>query len=92
MFSEKALNFVEEIEKECKNKFEELEKIVVRSATILNISIDKEQENIEAKDIEGRVIAKRKIVDKIKAHTNISLNRTTPMSAHKFNLFFINLK
>jgi hypothetical protein len=47
---------------------------------------------IEAKDIEGRVIAKRKIVDKIKAHTNISLNRTTPISAHKFNLFFINLK
>ena len=47
---------------------------------------------IEAKDIEGKVIAKRKIVEKIKSHTNISLNRSTPISAHKFNLFFINLK
>lgn len=47
---------------------------------------------IEAGDIEGKVIAKRKIVEKIKAHTNISLKRSTSMSAHKFNLFFINLK
>ena len=47
---------------------------------------------IEKGEIEGKVLAKKKIVDKIKEHTNISLNATTPLSAKKFNLFFISLK
>lgn len=48
---------------------------------------------IEKGDIEGKVIAKRKIVDKIKSHNpNISLNSSTPLSSRKFNLFFISLK
>lgn len=47
---------------------------------------------IEKKDIEGKVIAKRKLVEKIRQHTNISLNTTTPLSHKKFNLFFISLK
>lgn len=47
---------------------------------------------IEKKEIEGKVIAKRKIVEHINNHTTISLKRTSPLSAKKFNLFFITLK
>ena len=47
---------------------------------------------IEKGDVEGKVIAKRKLVDKIQEHADISLNRTTPLSKKKFNLFFISLK
>ena len=47
---------------------------------------------IEKGDIEGKVVAKRKIVDLITKHTNISLKRTTSKFAKKFNLFFISLK
>jgi len=47
---------------------------------------------IEKGDIEGKVIAKREIVKHINKHTNISLKRTSPLSAKKFNLFFITLK
>jgi len=47
---------------------------------------------IEKGDIKGKVIAKRKLVEKIKLHTNISLARTTPLFHKKFNLFFISLK
>lgn len=47
---------------------------------------------IEKGDVEGKVIAKKKLVDKIREHTNISLDRTTPLSKKKFNLFFISLK
>ncbi|MCG4767928.1 DUF3800 domain-containing protein [Bacteroides nordii] len=47
---------------------------------------------IEKGDVEGKVLAKRKIVDKIREHANISLNRTTPLFKKKFNLFFISLK
>lgn len=47
---------------------------------------------IEKGELAGKVIAKRKIVDKIKDHTNISLNKTTPLINKKFNLFFISLK
>jgi len=43
-------------------------------------------------DIEGKVVAKRKIVEHINNHTNISLKRTSPLSVKKFNLFFITLK
>ena len=47
---------------------------------------------IESRDIEGKVIAKRKIVEHINNHTQISLKHTSPLSAKKFNLFFITLK
>lgn len=44
---------------------------------------------IEKGDVSGKVLAKRKIIEKIKKHSNISLNTTTPLSRKKFNLFFI---
>lgn len=47
---------------------------------------------IEKGDVSGKVLAKRKIIGKIKKHSNISLNTTTPLSRRKFNLFFISLK
>lgn len=47
---------------------------------------------IERNDVMGRVTAKRRLIDKIKKHSNISLNSTTPLSRKKFNLFFISLK
>lgn len=47
---------------------------------------------IRKKEIEGRVIAKRKIVDKIKEHASISFDKSTPLCNKKFNLFFISLK
>jgi len=52
---------------------------------ILNLRIQKGE-------IEGKVIAKRKIVDIIQQHTNLSLDSTTPENKKKFNLFFISLK
>lgn len=47
---------------------------------------------IEKGDVQGKVIAKLKLIDKIKKHSNISLSTTTPLSRKKFNLFFISLK
>lgn len=47
---------------------------------------------IEKGELEGTVIAKRKLIAKIKKHTNISQNLTTPLTQKKFNLFFISLK
>jgi hypothetical protein len=47
---------------------------------------------MERGDIEGKVVAKRKIVEHINNHTSISLKRTSPLSAKKFNLVFITLK
>jgi len=38
------------------------------------------------------VRAKMKLIEKIKKHSNISLNTTTPKFRKKFNLFFIALK
>lgn len=35
---------------------------------------------IEKGDVQGKVIAKRKLIEKIKRHSNISLNSTTPLS------------
>lgn len=46
----------------------------------------------EKGDVAGHVVAKRMIIDKIKKHSNISLNTTTSLSRKKFNLFFISLK
>ena len=47
---------------------------------------------IQKGDVKGNVIAKIKLIEKIKRHSNISLNTTTPLSRNKFNLFFITLK
>ncbi|GAP71478.1 hypothetical protein SAMD00024442_127_3 [Candidatus Symbiothrix dinenymphae] len=47
---------------------------------------------IEKGVLEGKNAAKRKIVEIIQAHTNLSLNQTTLKQAKKFNLFFISLK
>lgn len=47
---------------------------------------------LEKGDIGGKVLAKRKIVEHINKHTSISLKHTSPLSAKKFNLFFITLK
>lgn len=47
---------------------------------------------IQKGDVKGKVIAKLKLIEKIKRHSNISLNTTTPLSRNKFNLFFITLK
>lgn len=47
---------------------------------------------IQKGDVKGNVIAKLKLIEKIKRHSNISLNTTTSLSRNKFNLFFITLK
>ena len=47
---------------------------------------------MEKGDVAGNVIAKRKLIEKIKKHSSISLNTTTPLLRKKFNLFFISLK
>ena len=47
---------------------------------------------IQKGDVKGNVIAKLKLIEKIKRHSNISLNTTTPLSRNKFNLFFITRK
>ena len=47
---------------------------------------------IQKGDVKGNVIAKLKLIEKIKRHSNISLNTTTPLSRNKFNLVFITLK
>ena len=46
----------------------------------------------EKGEVEGRVRAKMKLIEKIKKHSNISLNTTTPKFRKKFNLLFIALK
>lgn len=43
-------------------------------------------------DETNNVIAKKKIIEKIQQHTNITLDRSTAKSNTKFNLFFIDLK
>ena len=44
----------------------------------------------EKGDVQGKSLAKVKLVDKIKEHGDIT--RTTPLGNRKFNLFFIKLK
>lgn len=44
----------------------------------------------EKGDVEGKVIAKMKLINLIKQHGDIT--RTTPLSSKKFNLFFIKLQ
>lgn len=45
---------------------------------------------LEKGDVEGKSLAKMKLVEKIKEHGPIT--RTTPLNNKKFNLFFIKLK
>lgn len=42
--------------------------------------------------IAGNVVAKKKMVEKVKQYTHLSLECTTARKARKFNLFFISLK
>ena len=41
---------------------------------------------------ENKVIAKNKIIEKIESHCKVPITKSTPKSADKFNLFFIDLK
>jgi hypothetical protein len=67
------------------------ESIFVQLADVLMGAINY-QLRIKRGDIEGKVIAKRKIVDIINQHTPISLKPVSPLSNKKFNLSFITLK
>lgn len=40
----------------------------------------------------NKVTAKNKLIERIQSHTNISLNKSTPRTNNKFNLFYIDLK
>ena len=67
------------------------ESIFVQLADVLMGAINY-QLRIKRGDIDGKVIAKRKIVDIINQHTPISLKPVSPLSNKKFNLSFITLK
>ena len=67
------------------------ESVFVQLADVLMGAINY-QLRIKRGDIEGKVIAKRKIVDIINQHTPISLKPVSPLSNKKFNLSFITLK
>ncbi len=41
---------------------------------------------------ENKVIAKNKLIEKIESHCKVSITKSTPKNADKFNLFFIDLK
>lgn len=47
--------------------------------------------NYHIRDL-NKVTAKNKLIEKIEAHTNISLKKSTPKTSNKFNLFYIDLK
>ena len=67
------------------------ESVFVQLADVLMGAINY-QLRIKRGDINGKVIAKRKIVDIINQHTPISLKSVSPLSNKKFNLSFITLK
>lgn len=41
---------------------------------------------------ENKVIAKNKLIEKIESHCKVPITKSTPKTADKFNLFFIDLK
>lgn len=41
---------------------------------------------------EQKVLAKKRLIDKIEKHTSLALDKSTPKANNKFNLFFIDLK
>lgn len=47
---------------------------------------------LEKGDVQGMMKAKLNLIEKIKKHSDISLNSSTSLSRRKFNLFFISLK
>ena len=47
---------------------------------------------IQKGDVKGNVIAKLKLIEKIKRHSNNTKKTTTTMSRNKLNMFFITLK
>ena len=67
------------------------ESVFVQLADVLMGAINY-QLRIQNGDIEGKVIAKRKIVEIINQHTPISLKPVSPLSNKKFKLSFITLK
>ena len=67
------------------------ESVFIQLADVLMGAINYNM-RIQKGDVKGNVIAKLKLIEKIKRHSNISLNTTTPLSRNKFNLFFITLK
>ena len=67
------------------------ESVFIQLADVLMCAINYNL-RIQKGDVKGNVIAKLKLIEKIKRHSNISLNTTTPLSRNKFNLFFITLK
>lgn len=67
------------------------ESVFVQLADVLMGAINY-QLRIEKRNIEGKVDAKLKLIEKIKSHTNLTLNKSTSKDSHKFNLFFICLK
>ena len=67
------------------------ESVFVQLADILMGAINYHL-RIQSGDIEGKVIAKRKIVEIINQHTPISLKPISPSSNKKFKLSFITLK
>ena len=67
------------------------ESVFVQLADVLMGAINY-QLRIQRGDIEGKVIAKRKIVEIINQHTPISFRSVSPLSSKKFNLSFITLK
>lgn len=67
------------------------ESVFIQLADVLMGAINYNLRNQKG-DVKGNVIAKLKLIEKIKRHSNISLNTTTPLSRNKFNLFFITLK
>ena len=67
------------------------ESVFVQLADVLMGAINY-QLRIKRGNIDGKVIAKRKIVDIINQHTPISLKTVSPLSNKKFNLSFITLK
>lgn len=87
------------------NKLKKLSEILQHQLTIRNIQFIRSNESylLQMADllvgainyhIRGlnKVIAKNKLISKIQSHSKISLEKSTPKSANKFNLFFIDLK
>lgn len=67
------------------------ESIFVQLADLLMGAINYKL-RVEKGNIGGKVEAKLKIIQKIKSHTQLTLNKSTSKDFHKFNLFFICLK